>query len=218
LSYVNVWKGMSLYKGNNYQIQLHENNSLLKTQNNNTTRVKEITIYCPTVATKIWIKCIHNNRLRTLHLIKGWNKFCTCHNSSKCSIALGTDSSKREFLLEIQNGNKTHLVFLLLNGNVEQTYTEVGSLQNLTLAIIYKNQGESLLKDARIVAPGITKTLKNATMCALPFCVYTSLIICKRNCPLKNHVCDLKAEKPYVGTLTFLHEWHCKNIRVDQSI
>jgi hypothetical protein len=155
---------MSLCKRGHYQIQLHEGDSLLKIQNNNVTRVKEITIYCPTVANKIWIKCIHNNRLRKVHLIKGWNRFCTCHSNNKCSIALGTESSKRDFLLEIQNGSKTRRVFLLLTGNIEHTYTEVGSLQNLALAVIYKNQGESLLKDARIVAPGITKNLKSATM------------------------------------------------------
>ena len=154
-------------------------------------------IFCQEGPRKVYIRCMHNSRHRPLFLNSGLNSFCLCHVGQKCILELGTDTRAREVLVEIKEGNVGRQVFLLYEGNKEQSYTEVGSLQNMAITAIFKNKGESLLRDNSIVPSSIAKEIEESTFCAIPYCIFSTITMCTRRCLIKGNLCDLEASKPY---------------------
>jgi hypothetical protein len=67
--------------------------------------LKSFAIFCQEGPRKVYIRCTHNIRYRTLFLNEGFNKFCNCHVNNKCTIELGTDALAQEMLLEIKEGD-----------------------------------------------------------------------------------------------------------------
>jgi hypothetical protein len=122
--------------------------------------MRSFAIFCQEGPRKVYIRCLHNSRHRTLFLNSGLNTFCLCHVGENCNLELGTDTRAREVLVEIKEGNLGRQVFLLYEGNKDQSYTEVGSLQNMAITAIFKNKGESLLKTNVSCLPALPKKLE----------------------------------------------------------
>ncbi len=139
-------------------------------------------IFCQEGPRKVYICCMHNSKYRALFLNSRLNSFCLCHVGGKCTLELGTDTRAREVLVEIKEGNTGKQVFLLYEGNKDQTYTEVGSLQNMAITAIFKNQGESLLRDKRTVPSSIAREIGESTFCAIPYCIFSTITMCTRRC------------------------------------
>jgi hypothetical protein len=82
----------------------------------------------------------------------------------------------------------------LHESNKDQTFTEVGSLQNMAITAICKqNQGESLLEDPFRIPPAIAKDIGESIFCAIPYCIFSTITRCTHRCPIKENLCDLEA-------------------------
>jgi len=116
----------------------------------------------------------------------------------RCNKVMGSvaifcqEGPRKEYIRCMHNSR-----YSLYEGNKEQSYTEVGSLQNMAITAIFKNKGESLLRDNSIVPSSIAKEIEESTFCAIPYCIFSTITMCTRCCLIKGNLCDLEASKPY---------------------
>ena len=177
-------------------------------------RNRVVTIYSPSRAAHVYIKCAHNLKPRTITVNRGWNSICGCHINESCSVTLWVDKRwSRDTLAELPQKEGERKVYLIQEGDHSNSITKPGKLEELCMGAMYRYSGKSVISDPQMVPRGIAQQVDETTFCAMPYCIFTATTICTKRCSIRDHLCDLEASKPYPPQSN-IFSWYSTNSQI----